>query len=550
MSKKAIWDEEEQVIRLSFPYNALLVSNMHALKARFVRKPSPHWTIGYSKGIVKKLREWGFEMEGARLHDFPNLPKYTPVHKILKRLTFTAPHTPEPFQEYGVAFIQSRKGRAIIADQMRVGKSVQSLLWIAECSRKTTLILCKVTNKETWRREILKWIPEATIHVVNGFYHKDSQLPDAEFYIANYDIIAVKREINKIEKVFFRRDILAKKPQNLILDEFHNANNMTAQRTKAIRRLKNIPNIIPLSGTPLDKPVQLFVALNLTAPTLFPSFKDYAERYCDPKIGKDGKKDNSGASNIEELHYIIKSTVLLRRTRKEVMPDLAEVKPIIIPLPLSSRKNYVMAEQGTIEKLNYVFGDEEWEVNTKSKNILEKLKQTVIAEKLEACIDWIKDAVEQEGKLIVFATHTRTIDVLYNELIEFNPVVIYGKTPQKKRQKAQDTFMGDETCHVLIGNTKSCKEGLDLSVADVSCTVELDWSPNDHDQSGDRIVHIHKKSSRLLSYFLIAEGTIEEAIMRILDRKRKVISKLIDGKTVKDEKLLVELLKHLNEYNK
>lgn len=551
IDKKAIWDGEAGLIRLYFPYSASIVSRLHSLKgSRTIRKPSLHWVVEYSKEAVERLRQWGFEMEGAKLHDFSHFPKYPPIGKILKRLRFDAPHAPEEFQKHGVAFLEGRGGRAILADQMRVGKSVQSLLWISECSRKRTLVLCKVTLKETWRREILKWIPGADIYVVDGRYRKGSRLPDVGFYIVNYDIIAVKRKVDGMEKVFFRKDILMKKPQNLIIDEFHHVNNMTTQRTKAVRRLKNIPHIIPLSGTPLDKPVQFFVALNLVAPDLFPSYKDYAERYCDPKIGKDGKKDYSGASNIEELHHILKSTVVLRRTRKEVIPDLGEIKPIVIPLPLSDRNNYVMAEQGTIKSLNYAFGDEVWEVNTKSKNIIEKLKQTVIAEKLEACIEWIKGALEQEDKLVVFATHVKTIDILQAGLIEYNPVVVDGRTPQKRRQEARDRFTDDKGCRLFIGNTKACKEGLDLSVADVSCTVELDWSPNDHDQSGDRVVHIHKKNARLLSYFLIAENTIEEAIMRVLDRKRKVISKLIDGKTVKDEKLLVELLRHLHKYNR
>jgi SWI/SNF-related matrix-associated actin-dependent regulator 1 of chromatin subfamily A len=548
VTKKAIWDADAKLIRVHFPYSGAMVAKLRTLKgAVFARK---HWTVKYSEKTVQCLREWGFEMEGTKLHDFSHLPKYPSVNNIRKRLKFDAPYTPEEFQKYGVAFIESRNGNAILADQMRVGKSVQSLLWISECSPKRTLVLCKVTLKETWRREILKWMPRATICVIEGHYYKDSQLPNADFYIINYDIIAVKRRIDGIEKIFFRKDVLRKKPQNLIIDECHYVNSMTAQRTKAVRRLKSIPHIIPLSGTPLDKPVQFFVALNLVAPDLFPSYKDYTERYCDPKTGKDGKKDYSGASNMEELHHILKSTIMLRRTRKEVMPDLAEVKPIIIPLPLSNRNNYVMAEHGTIESLNYAFGDEVWEVNTKSKNILEKLKQTVIAEKLEACIEWIKGTLEQENKLVVFATHIKTIDILRDGLIEYNPVVVDGRTPQKKRQKARDKFTDNDNCHVFIGNTKACKEGLDLSATDVSCTVELDWSPNDHDQSGDRIVHIHKKGAKLLSYFLIAEDTIEEAIMRVLDRKRKVISKLMDGKTVKNEKLLTELLARLKGYNK
>lgn len=548
---KAIWNKKTQRISLHFAYSVAMVAKISTLRGRkFQSKPTPHWEVEHSQSTLKQLRAWGFSMGSPELQDFSHLPKYPSVKKIGRQLRFNTPHELEEFQKYGVAFIESRGGRAVLADQMRVGKSVQSLGWIAECSRKTTLVLCPATIKETWRREILKWIPDATVYVVHGYYDKDYTLPSAEFYIVNYDIIAVKKRVDGHDKIVFRNDILEKNPKNLIIDECHHVNNMTAQRTKAIRRLKRrIPNIIPMSGTPLDKPVQFFVALNLVAPKLFPSYKDYVERYCDPKRGKDGKMDYSGASHIEELHHILKSTVLLRRTRKEVLPNLPEVKPVIVVLPLSNRNNYDLAQQGIVKELNYAFGDKEWGVNTKSKNILEKLKQVVAAEKLEACIEWIKNTLEQEEKLVVFANHTGIIDML-NALCKYNPVVVDGRTPQAKRQACRDKFTEDKDCRVFIGNTKACKEGLDLSVADVSCTIELSWSPNDHDQSGDRIVHIHKKNAKLLSYFLIAEDTIEEIIMRILDRKRKVISKLMDGKTVEDEKLLGALLQHLRKYNK
>lgn len=550
----AIWDEQTKRILLYFPYSSGMAAKVRTLPQRkFCRLPAPHWKVPNSPSTRKQIKEWGFILRGTIFQQTIHLPRYPSTKQIYKDTKYDdLLHTPRDFQKYGVAFLQSRGGRAILADQMRVGKSVQSLLWIKKFSKKhPTIVICNATLKETWRREILKWIPDASIYIVNGRFNKNTTLPDVDFYIINYAIIAVKRKVEGINKIFFRKDILRKKPKNVIVDECHHISNIAAQRTKAVRRLKKLPYIIPLSGSPIkDRPIQFFVALNLVAPELFPSYKKYGERYCKPSIDKHGKTVYLGADNIEELHYILKSTVMLRRTRKQVLPDLPEVTSIPILLPLQNPSNYIKAQHGTIKSLNYIFGDKEWEVNTKSKNELEKLKQVAVAEKIPAIIEWVEGILEQEEKIILFATHQKTIDILHSELSKYNPIVIDGRTPQSRRQKIRDLFTHKKKHRIFIGNTQAASEGLDLSVADISCIIELSWSPLTHDQATDRTVNINKKDNELSAYYLIADDTIEEVIINLLDRKRKTISQIMDGKKVEETKLLAELLRHLREYNK
>jgi SNF2 family DNA or RNA helicase len=62
------------------------------------------------------------------------------------------------------------------------------------------------------------------------------------------------------------------------------------------------------------------------------------------------------------------------------------------------------------------------------------------------------------------------------------------------------------------------------------------------DQAADRIHRIGQKFSVNI-YYLLASGTIEEQIAQLLDKKRKVVDAVMDGKEPDQESLLSELIK-------
>jgi SWI/SNF-related matrix-associated actin-dependent regulator 1 of chromatin subfamily A len=76
-----------------------------------------------------------------------------------------------------------------------------------------------------------------------------------------------------------------------------------------------------LTGTPaLAKPKDLFNSLNIIRPDIFSSFKEFGYRYCDPKLSKFiNGIDFDGASNLKELHYLLKNYIMIRRLKKEVL---------------------------------------------------------------------------------------------------------------------------------------------------------------------------------------------------------------------------------------
>ena len=73
--------------------------------------------------------------------------------------------------------------------------------------------------------------------------------------------------------------------------------------------------------------------------------------------------------------------------------------------------------------------------------------------------------------------------------------------------------------------------------------LELWWSPGQHSQAEDRVHRIGQEAQSIGAYYLIAAGTVEEKIARLLDRKQKVVTGVLDGEEVAEDNLLTELLK-------
>ena len=108
----------------------------------------------------------------------------------------------------------------------------------------------------------------------------------------------------------------------LILDESHYVKNKNAKRTKALMKLaKKTPHVFLLTGTPApNKPVELWSQLNMLM--RIGTYTSFTHRYCGAKQSPLGFVDVSGATHKEELAWLMKKNVLIRRLKRDVLKHL------------------------------------------------------------------------------------------------------------------------------------------------------------------------------------------------------------------------------------
>lgn len=443
-----------------------------------------------------------------------------------------------PFQKVAVAFAEMSNGRCLIGDEMGIGKTISAIGYaVLHPEARPAVVVCPSNVKFNWKKELNKWLPNENVQVVGS--GKDT-VETTDFIIINYDLMAKQQD-----------NLLSVAPQLLILDESHyiknsGSKNKPVQRTVATLNVAHfVSKVIALSGTAISsRPKEFFNTLNLMRPDQFPSFWDFAQRYCDPY--HDGFGWNfDGASHTKELNERTRD-LCIRRLKSEVLPELPPKTRTFFPINLDkkARSPYDFAQEEWDRKIDSYYLNGQSLPKGIMLNMLNDLRHICGQIKVDYAADWIKQYREQTGKPIVVFTHHR--DVLKRLAEKFKNVrTISGDTPSKSRQEIVDDFQ-EGHIDVLICNTVAAKEGITLTKADTVVFLEREWTPTDEEQAEDRVYRIGQESQHVHAVYLSCVGTIDEHFDRVVEEKRAVVKAVLDGGNVEQRQgLIKELVKRL-----
>lgn len=518
-------------IAIQFSYDADLVNKVKSLEDRRYHSEGKYWTCPVSYQAATSLKEWEFKLDEElekilkkkEVDSVVTQPKEVKLTGFKKELF--------KFQGEGLSFLEHKSGRALIADEMGLGKTIQALAYLQlHPKKRVAIIVCPASLKLNWKKEIEEGLTTTdTIEVLEG---KTPHKTTASILIINYDILDAWKDSLK-----------ALKPSVIIADECHYFKTNKSLRTKAIKKLaKGVPHFIALSGTPIvNRPMEIYNAVNIIDPYLIPNFWKFAQKYCGAKYNGFGW-DFGGASNTEELHKILTESIMVRRLKKDVLKDLPDKVRSFIPMKMSNRSDYERVENDFINFIKETKGAEAAVKVSAAETLvqIEYLKQAAVTGKMESVIEWVKDFIESGNKLVLFAVHKSAIDLLMKEFGKI-AVKIDGSVNTKDRDKAVTSFQEDPKIKLFVGNIKAAGVGLTLTAASNVAFIELPWTPGDLAQAEDRCHRIGQKDSVNI-YHLLAERTVEEDIASLLDGKRKVLDSVLDGKVTEDDSLLTELI--------
>lgn len=523
---------EEKLIKIEFSYETAIIFKVRNLIGARYFPERKIWIAPLYLETLNKLSAMGFTLD-KRLLQFIRQSKQKATNLTIKKIKGLKGE-PFPYQYSGISFIEQHNGRALIADEMGLGKTLQALAWCQMHRNKIpVLIVTPASLKLNWVNELTLWLPNPKYEILSG---KKPWKPTADFIIINYDILPAWVETIKDLNV-----------QILILDEVHYTKSNKAKRTKAVKKIgKNIPHIIALSGTPIvNRPIEAFNAINLINPEIFPSFIDYTRRYCNAKYNGYGW-DYNGASNTQELHEILSGTLMIRRLKKDVLKDLPEKLYSFVPLELTQegKADYKMAEDMFINYLSENYGAERAMKALSAEVLVQygELKKLAVKGCLKESIAWIRDFLDIDGKLVVFAIHKFVIEELMKEFGNV-AVKIDGSVSMENRQKAIEKFQNDDSCRLFVGNIQSAGVGITLTASSNVAFLELPWTPGELKQAIDRVHRIGQKNCVNVHY-LFAINTIMDKIARLIDQKQKIIDSVLDGKNIDNQDLMLyEILK-------
>lgn len=245
-------------------------------------------------------------------------------------------------QKEAVQFLLTRK-KCVLADDPGFGKTSELVVAAIEGNFDSVLIICPASIKSTWKKELLWYVPERDITIVEGIQGKTkSELEeylgyrvgtsgkkvkelqdeakergkwqDNRFVIVNFDIldevykIPATRSKENVEKALSESPMLQylkDKKSLIIIDEAHKLSDMGSIRYKVIKDMvkrAEPDSIYAATGTPItNNPQNFYCVLQFLSDPITDDYNYYMERYCNarkfPRNAEEKEKRNQISTN-------------------------------------------------------------------------------------------------------------------------------------------------------------------------------------------------------------------------------------------------------------
>ena len=98
-------------------------------------------------------------------------------------------------------------------------------------------------------------------------------------------------------------------------------------------------------------------------------------------------------------------------------------------------------------------------------------------------------------------------------------------------------FQDPDGPQLIVCATRVAAQGITLTRASNVAFLELEWTPAMHDQAEDRCHRIGQRDA-VTAWYLLAAGTIDETMARLIERKRGLVAAVTDGRRLDGDGLV------------
>lgn len=419
-------------------------------------------------------------------------------------------------------------GRALLADEVGLGKTIEAGLIIAEYLARgmvqSMLVLTPASLVSQWQSELSEKFNIATITTDN----RDPQQPIDSFWTNNPRIIA---SLNTAKSAKHYPHVTSRTWDLVVVDEAHHLKNRTTLNWKLVNAL-NKRFILMLTATPVQNSlIELFNLLTLLKPGLLQTEAAFKKEYVDSRNGRVPKNPEKLRSLMREVmvrntralvdvklpkRFATTITVTPAAGEDKLYQDLSEyLRNSEDKLDRLSRTNLLMragsspgALADSLKQLTKRLPDEEL------KSLARRAAQVKQVEKAKVLVEMLS---KSRQKTLVFTTHKATSTYLTQTLQAANiPFAEFtGGMSLKQKDEAIAAFR--DTVSVLIAS-ETGGEGRNIQFANAIVNYDLPWNPMKIEQRIGRIHRIGQTQDVFIFNFCL-KGSIEEYILRILHDK-------------------------------
>jgi len=454
-----------------------------------------------------------------------------------------------PYQQHGLNWLQflGQHGLGgILADDMGLGKTLQTLAHVLvekEAGRLTrpALVVAPVSLMGNWRREAERFTPTLRTLVLHG-----KERHESAGQMAAHDLVIVPYSLLQRD-----RERWLDQPWHLVvLDEAQNIKNASTHAAQVVAEL-NTRHRLCLSGTPMENHLgELWSLFHFLMPGFLGSQAKFKQLFRTPieKLGDSGR--------LAQLRSRI-TPFMLRRTKGEVATELPDKIESVTRIELSGKQadlyetirlstekavRDALDSQGlarsqiqildALLKLRQVCCDPRLVPLASAK----KVKQSA---KLEHLMAVLPEMLAAGRRVLLFSQFTSMLALIEDALQAHGGLTWAKLTGQsQKRDEIIERFTSGAVPLFLI-SLKAGGVGLNLPQADTVIHYDPWWNPAVEEQATGRAHRIGQKN-QVFVYKLVAQGTIEERILALQERKAALAESMYSGSVARKQPLFTE----------
>ncbi|MEL6749803.1 MAG: DEAD/DEAH box helicase [Pseudomonadota bacterium] len=442
-----------------------------------------------------------------------------------------------PYQQYGLNWLQFLREyglSGILADDMGLGKTVQALAHLlvekqAGRTKHPSLVVAPTSLMMNWAREAAKFAPDLRIVTLQGSDRQQhfSHLPEYDLVLSTYPLLPRDSDV-----------LLQQHWHLLILDEAQNIKNPRSKVAYTARRLQAEYRLC-LTGTPIENHLgELWSQFHFLMPGLLGDEKHFRQLFRKPI-------ENQGDELRQKQLQQRVAPFILRREKTQVVQELPEKTEIITDVELSGGQQQLyetvrIAMHDKIRKAIDKKGIERSQIII--LDALLKLRQICCdprllkldtaakvkeSAKLQRLMELLPEMISEGRRVLLFSQFTSMLALIEKALAEHT--IDYVKLTGQTRDRATpiDRFQNGEVPLFLI-SLKAGGAGLNLTAADTVIHYDPWWNPAVERQATDRAHRIGQKN-KVFVYKLITQGTVEEKINNLQQKKQALADALFDG---------------------
>lgn len=445
-----------------------------------------------------------------------------------------------PYQWEGVRFLARLAhwgAGAVLADEMGLGKTLQALALLEHRAPEgPALVIAPTSVNANWLAEAARFAPALRVQAYREAGRREllAALGPGDVLVTSYAIAVL--DAGALSEVPFA---------SLILDEAQAIKNASTERARAVRSLAADWKLA-LTGTPLENRVsELWSLFHTVSPGLLGSWQRFRAVFAVP-IERYGDLERR-----RRLAEIIRPYVL-RRRKAEVAQELPPRTEVVrkVSLGPTERRAYETLRTSALANIDKQQrkANEKKNGEPKAQDVrmlllaaLTRLRQLSChprlvqpdagpsSAKLETLLRLAGDLQENGSRALIFSQFRSLLDIVEPHLraAGYDTLRLDGTTAAPDRAARVERFQAGEAQFFLI-SLKAGGVGLNLTAADVVIHLDPWWNPAVEDQASDR-AHRIGQTRPVTVIRLIAEDTVEEAVLALHADKRALVDGVLEG---------------------